>query len=65
MLAANHCSGGRDFVPAVGSSHGGPENPNGKYAEGVERVAAYARRVLEHAAVLQGQAAALMALVRH
>lgn len=43
---------------AVGAYNGGPGNPNLRYEEGVRMVAEYARRVLEHAAALQGRPAA-------
>ncbi|MDX1978860.1 MAG: hypothetical protein SFV51_01225 [Bryobacteraceae bacterium] len=53
-----------DVNKAVGAYNGGPGNPNAAYAAGVEQVAGYARRVLEQAAALQGNAAALMGLVQ-
>jgi hypothetical protein len=51
----DRCHG--DVAQAVGAYNGGLANPNWKYAEGVRVVADYARRVLEHAAVLNGRAA--------
>ncbi|HWB85877.1 MAG TPA: hypothetical protein VG675_17170 [Bryobacteraceae bacterium] len=48
---------GGDVAKAVGAYNGGIRNPNPKYAEGVATVAEYARRVMEHAAVLNGPAA--------
>ena len=44
-----------DVASAVGAYNGGPGNPNQRYEEGVRMVADYARRVLEHAAVLNGR----------
>ena len=38
----------------MGAYNGGLGNPNLHYAEGVKMVADYARRVMEHAAVLNG-----------
>lgn len=46
-----------DTLKAVGAYNGGLGNPNLQYAEGVRRVAEYARRTMEHAAVLNGPAA--------
>jgi hypothetical protein len=51
----DRCQG--DVGRAVGAYNGGLGNPNARYAEGVRVVAEYARRVLEHAAVLNGPAA--------
>jgi hypothetical protein len=47
-----------DVARAVGAYNGGPGNPNPRYEQGVRLVADYARRVLEHAAVLNGRPAA-------
>jgi hypothetical protein len=47
-----------DVARAVGAYNGGPGNPNSHYEEGVRMVADYARRVMEHAAVLNGRPAA-------
>ena len=47
-----------DVASAVGAYNGGPGNPNQRYEEGVRMVADYARRVLEHAAVLNWRPAA-------
>jgi hypothetical protein len=40
---------------AIGAYYGGVRNPNPAYASGVKNVAEYARRVLEHATVLDKQ----------
>lgn len=48
---------GGDTLNAVGAYNGGLGNPNRHYAEGVEMVANYARRVMERAAVLNGPVA--------
>jgi hypothetical protein len=42
---------------AVGAYNGGPRNPNERYEAGVRMVAAYARRIFEKAAALNGEAA--------
>lgn len=47
-----------DVALAVAAYNGGPGRPNPKYAASVEVVAQHARRVLEHAAVLNGRPAA-------
>ena len=47
-----------DVARAVGAYNGGPGNPNPRYEAGVRMVADYARRVMEHAAVLNGRPAA-------
>lgn len=47
-----------DVASAVGAYNGGPGHPNPRYEEGVRMVADYARRVMEHAAVLNGRPAA-------
>jgi hypothetical protein len=47
-----------DVANAVGAYNGGPGNPNPRYEEGVRMVADYARRVMEHAAALNGRPAA-------
>jgi hypothetical protein len=47
-----------DVASAVGAYNGGPGNPNPRYEEGVRMVADYARRVMEHAAALNGRPAA-------
>ena len=44
-----------DVEKAIGAYNGGIKTPNPDYASGVTRVAEYARRVLEHAAVLNSQ----------
>lgn len=51
---------GGDVNRAVGAYNGGPGNPNLRYEAGVRSVAGHARRVLEHAAALQGRPAAGM-----
>jgi hypothetical protein len=51
----DRCHG--DVTTAVGAYNGGIRNPNQHYAEGVELVAGYARRMMEHAAVLNGPVA--------
>lgn len=43
---------GGDVHVAVGAYNGGLDKPNLRYAEGVTRIADYARRMIEHAAVL-------------
>jgi hypothetical protein len=48
---------GGDVTLATGAYNGGLAKPNLRYAEGVRRVADYARKMLEHAAVLNGPAA--------
>ncbi len=48
---------GGDLAKAVGAYNGGLGRPNLHYAEGVGMVAEYARRIMEHAAVLNGPAA--------
>ncbi|MBI4907856.1 MAG: hypothetical protein HY820_29800 [Acidobacteria bacterium] len=49
-----------DVATAVGAYNGGPGNPNLQYEAGVRTAAEHARRVLEHAATLQGRPAAGM-----
>jgi hypothetical protein len=44
-----------DVTTAVAAYNGGPGRPNLSYAEGVERAAEHARRVLEQAGALYGQ----------
>jgi hypothetical protein len=51
----DRCDG--DVAKAVGAYNGGLGKPNPRYAEGVGMVAEYARRIMEHAAVLNGPAA--------
>lgn len=51
---------GGDVAQAVGAYNGGPGNPNRSYEAGVRKVADHARRVLEHAAALEGRPAAGM-----
>ena len=46
---------GGNVQKAIGAYNGGVASPNADYAAGVTRVAEYARRVLEHAAVLNGR----------
>ncbi len=46
-----------DVTTAVGAYNGGLGRPNPQYAEGVQTVAEYARRIMEHAALLNGPAA--------
>ena len=53
----DRCQG--DVTTAVGAYNGGLGNPNLHYAEGVKMVADYARRVMEHAAVLNGPVAGM------
>jgi hypothetical protein len=43
---------GGDVDKATGAYNGGVKTPNPAYASGVKTVAEYARRVLEHATVL-------------
>lgn len=43
---------GGDVDKAIGAYNGGVRNPNPAYASGVKTVADYARRILEHASVL-------------
>ncbi len=45
-----------DIAKAVGAYNGGPGNPNMRYYKGVEAAANHARRVLEQAAALNGNA---------
>jgi hypothetical protein len=45
-----------DVMLAVSAYNGGPERPNLRYGAGVHRAAAHARRVLEQAAALNGEA---------
>ncbi len=49
---------GGDVAQAVGAYNGGPANPNMRYEEGVRIVANYARRMVEQAARLNGEAVA-------
>jgi hypothetical protein len=53
----DRCDG--DLPTAVGAYNGGIRKPNARYAEGVQTVADYARRIMEHAAVLNGPAAGM------
>ena len=48
---------GSDVTLATGAYNGGLARPNFGYAEGVRLVAEYARKMVEHAAVLNGPAA--------
>jgi hypothetical protein len=48
---------GGDVDKAIGAYNGGVRNPNPAYASGVKTVADYARRILEHASVLDDPAA--------
>jgi hypothetical protein len=48
---------GGDVDKAIGAYNGGVKTPNPAYASGVKVVAEYARRVLEHASVLDDPAA--------
>jgi hypothetical protein len=48
---------GGDVDKAIGAYNGGVKTPNPAYASGVKVVAEYARRVLEHATVLEDPAA--------
>ena len=48
---------GGDVDKAIGAYNGGVKTPNPAYASGVKVVAEYARRVLEHATVLDAPAA--------
>lgn len=54
----NHFDG--DLTKAVGAYNGGPGKPNPQYQAGVQVVAEYARRVMQHAAGLRGQPVAEM-----
>jgi hypothetical protein len=47
---------GGDLDKAIGAYNGGARSPNPAYASGVKTVAAYARRVIEHASILDEQA---------
>jgi hypothetical protein len=47
---------GGDVDKAIGAYNGGVKTPNPAYASGVKTVAEYARRVLEHATVLEDSA---------
>ena len=47
-----------DVALAVGAYNGGPGKPNPRYEAGVRLVADYARRMMEHAAALNGRPAA-------
>ncbi len=47
---------GGNVDKAIGAYNGGVRSPNPAYATSVRTVAAYARRVIEHATVLDGQA---------
>jgi hypothetical protein len=49
---------GENVTTAVGAYNGGPGNPNLQYEAGVRIIAEHARKVLEHAAGLQGRSAA-------
>ena len=51
---------GGDVGKAVGAYNGGPGNPNMRYERGVRMVANYARRMVEQAARLNGEAVAEM-----
>jgi hypothetical protein len=53
-----------DVLLATSAYNGGPGNPNLKYGAGVERAAAHARRVLEQAAVLNGESVVRMTWLR-
>jgi hypothetical protein len=53
-----------DLVLATGAYNGTVRHPNLRYAEGVEMVASYARRVIGNTAELNGMAAARTASVR-
>jgi hypothetical protein len=44
-----------DITLAVGAYNGGPARPNLRYGEHVYRAAAHARRIVEQAAVLNGE----------
>jgi hypothetical protein len=47
---------GGDLDKAIGAYNGGVRSPNPAYASGVKTVAAYARRVIEHASIVDDQA---------
>jgi len=53
-----------DVDKAIGAYNGGVRTPNPAYASGVKNVAEYARRVLEHATVLDKQPPAGMKLTK-
>lgn len=52
-----------DVAKAVGAYNGGPGSPNMQYEAGVRVVANYARRIVEQAARLNGQAVAEMSFL--
>lgn len=52
-----------DVSKAIGAYNGGPNSPNLSYAEGVETVADYARKVIQQAALMNGQSIAGTRLV--
>ena len=53
---------GGNVDEAIGAYNGGVRNPNPAYASGVKTVALYARKVLEHASVLDPQLPAMDAI---
>jgi hypothetical protein len=55
---------GGDVRLAVSAYNGGPARPNLRYGEGVSRAAEHARRVLEQAAVLNGESVVRMTWLR-
>jgi len=54
---------GGNVAKAVGAYNGGPGNPNMRYEQGVRLVANYARRTLEQAARLNGEAVTEMSFL--
>jgi len=53
-----------DVTLAVSAYNGGPARPNLRYGAGVNRAAAHARRILEQAAVLNGESVVRMTWLR-
>jgi hypothetical protein len=54
-----------DVNAAVSAYNGGPANPNFRYGEGVRRAAEHARKVVEQAAVLNGETVVRMTWLRN
>lgn len=53
-----------DVTAAVSAYNGGPANPNFRYGEGVRKAAEHARKVVEQAAVLNGETVVRMTWLR-